>query len=74
MLLQKQPITNNVSYTALENYRDLLGVKDLMEIFNVSRQTIYKEIHSGKFGPPINTIGRAIKIPKVRIIQQFFNA
>lgn len=60
-------------YTAtLDGYKDLLNVKDLIEIFGVSKQTIYKEIQNGKFGDPI-TIGRAIKIPKNYIVQRYFN-
>jgi len=48
----------------LDKYRDLLSVEDLTEIFNVSKQTIYKKIREGKFGIPVK-IGRAIKIPKL---------
>jgi len=53
-------------------YKDLLSVDDLSSIFNVSRQTIYKEIKNGKFGQPIQ-IGRAFKVPKIYIIQRYFN-
>jgi len=52
-------------------YKDLLSVKDLSEIFRVTKQTIYKEIHNGKFGQPIQ-IGRAYKIPKSYILQRYF--
>ena len=55
----------------LENYKDLLSIKDLSEIFDVSKQTIYKEIQNGKFGKPIQ-IGRAFKIPKIYILQKYF--
>ena len=55
----------------LENYRDLLSVKDLTEIFCVSKQTIYKQIEQGLFGNPIQ-IGRAFKIPKMFIWNKFF--
>ena len=57
----------------LSEYRDLLSVKDLANIFDVSKQTIYKEMKCGKFGTPIK-IGRAFKIPKKFIIQKYFNA
>ena len=56
----------------LENYRDLLSAKDLSEIFEVSKQTIYKEIKQGKFGKPIK-IGRVYKIPKAYILQKYFD-
>jgi len=54
------------------DYNDLLSVNDLSKIFNVSKQTIYKELHNGKFGQPIQ-IGRAYKIPKTYIVQRYFN-
>jgi len=66
-----QPGRLVVNQSALDGYRDLLSVKDLTEIFGVSRQTIYKELKSGKLGSPI-AIGRAIKIPKVYLIQRYF--
>jgi len=60
-----------IAGSALPQYRDLLSVADLAEIFGVSKNTIYKEIHEGKFGTPIQ-IGRAFKIPKTYIINKFF--
>ena len=54
-----------------KKYRDLLSVKDLGKIFDVSEATIYKEIKRGKFGTPIN-IGRAFKIPRTYIFDKFF--
>lgn len=56
---------------ALEAYPDLLSVEHLVEIFGVSKQTIYKNIRDGKFGTPIN-IGRAFKIPRMYVINTFF--
>jgi len=53
----------------LSKYKDLLSVQDLMEIFNVSHVTIYKEIKQGKFGTPIR-IGRCFKIPKIYIYKK----
>ena len=44
----------------LAGYRDLLSVDDLCAIFEVSRQTIYKEIRRGKFGETVQ-IGREYK-------------
>ena len=55
----------------LEKYRDLLSVQDLMEIFGVSKNTIYSEIKNGKFGTPIK-IGRAFKIPRMYIWNKYF--
>ena len=55
----------------LSEYKDLLTVEDLSKIFEVSKNTIYKEIRSCKFGSPIQ-IGRAYRIPKMYIIKKFF--
>jgi len=59
------------SAKSFEQYPDLLSVQHLMEIFNVSRQTIYKEMHAGKFGTPIQ-IGRALKVPRMFVWNKFF--
>jgi len=56
----------------LENYKDLLSVRDLVEIFGVSKQTIYKNIKDGKFGTPIR-IGRAFKIPRIYVWKKYFS-
>ena len=56
---------------ALSDYKDLLNVQDLTEIFGVSKQTIYKELKDGKFGTPI-FIGRTFKIPRLYILNKFF--
>ena len=55
----------------LNKYNDLLSVRDLMKIFDVSKATIYKEIKQGKFGTPI-CIGRSFKIPRIYIYNKFF--
>ena len=55
----------------LDKYNDLLSVQYLMEIFSVSKATIYKEIRVGTFGTPI-CIGRAYKIPRKYIWDKFF--
>ena len=55
----------------LAGYKDLLSVDDLCSIFEVSRQTIYKEIRRGKFGEIIH-IGKAYKFPKAYVVQKYF--
>ena len=62
---------NSTESAALSEYRDLLSVADLAKIFEVSKQTVYKEIKDGKFGTPIQ-IGRAFKVPKIFVIDRFF--
>ena len=56
----------------LENYKDLLSVKDLSEILSVSKQTAYREIKNGKFGEPLK-FGREYRIPKIYILQRYFH-
>ena len=56
----------------LDGYKDLLSTRDLSEIFQVSQQTVYKEMKEGKFGTPI-IIGRAYKVPKIYILQRYFH-
>ena len=68
---RKQP---NDSYELiLTEYNDLLNVRDLMEIFDASQQTIYQKIKDGTFGTPIK-IGRAYKVPKITVLDRFFCA
>ena len=55
----------------LTEYKDLLSVQDLSQIFEVSEQTIYKEIKQGKFSSYMK-IGRKYLFPKVEIFRQFF--
>ena len=55
----------------LIEFNDLLSADDLSRIFNVSIQTIYKELRENKFGDPIK-VGRTYKIPKRYIIEKFF--
>jgi excisionase family DNA binding protein len=63
---------NNVSMQSpLDNYKDLLSVENLAEIFETTKNTIYKEIQRGKFGSPIK-IGRKYRIPKTLVREKFF--
>jgi len=68
--LEKKP--NNVYGMILTEYKDLLSVKDLMNIFGASQQTIYKKMKCGEFGNPIR-IGRTYKIPKLHLLNKYFN-
>ena len=53
--------------TLLENNPDFMHY----QIFDVSEQTIYKEMKEGKFGIPIK-MGRAYKVPKIYVLQRYF--
>ena len=63
-------MNNTPSIIGLENYPDMLTTKHLAEIFGVSKNTIYKEIQTGKFGTP-ERIGRQLMIPKLYIWNRF---
>ena len=52
--------TNTKSHEILCGYKDLLSVENLSSIFEVSKNTIYKELKAGKFGEPIQ-VGRSIQ-------------
>jgi len=76
-IMAKQAVNNEIhNYESkqhvLSEYRDLLSVEDLSRIFDVSKNTIYKSIQEGEFGTPIR-IGRAYKVPRIFIINKFFN-
>lgn len=62
---------SNKYTNVLDNYKDLLSVNDLAEIFETTKATIYKEIQRGKFGKPIK-IGRKYKIPKMFVYEKYF--
>jgi predicted DNA-binding protein YlxM (UPF0122 family) len=66
-------IEQNKNYRGLADYKDLLSVEDLTEIFETTKATIYKEIKRGKFDAPIK-IGRKYKIPKVLVYEKFFKS
>jgi len=55
---------------ALDNYGDLLTVKNLSEIFFASKQTIYREIQKGVFGTPV-MMGRQYLFPKGYIVERY---
>jgi len=62
---------NGVSKSnTLDNYGDLLTVKELSEFLGISKQTVYGEIKMGKFGIPIR-FGRSYRIPKKYIAQRY---
>ena len=72
--MSSQPQENhNPTLPPLKDYKDLLNAKNLAEIFGVTKQSIYKELKSKKFGKPIK-IGRTYKVPKIYILQKYFSA
>jgi len=56
----------------LDKFNDLLSVKDLSQIFNVDRKSIYKEIQKGSFGVPIK-MGNKFQIPKAFVLNKYFH-
>lgn len=51
----------------LENYPDLLEVKDIFSILRIGRKTAYQLLNSGKI--PHSRIGRIYKIRKDAVIE-----
>ena len=47
-----------------EKMKQMLKVKDIQHICNISRSEAYKLVNSGEF--PIVRIGRAIRIPQLK--------
>lgn len=51
----------------LENYSDVLQIKDIMDILNIGRNSAYKLIGNGSIKSL--RIGRNIRIPKIYLIE-----
>lgn len=51
----------------LNDYRDVLTVKDVCEILRIGRKTAYDLLKSGKLA--YRKIGRCYKIPKETVIE-----
>lgn len=49
----------------LSQYKDVLTVKDIMEILQIGRNSAYKLVNSGSFR--ILKIGKQIRIPKASL-------
>jgi len=62
---------NLIRSSLLEHYGDLMSVRDLASFLGVSRQTVYGELRSGKFGRPLK-FGREYRVPKAYIQQRYF--
>ena len=50
----------------LENYNDVLRIKDIMDILEIGRNSAYKLISNGSIKSLI--IGRNIRIPKIYLL------
>ena len=51
----------------LENYSDVLEIKELCEILRIDRKTAYRLLHNGELS--YRKIGRHYKIPKESVIK-----
>jgi excisionase family DNA binding protein len=56
---------------SINEYRDLLTVEEVAEVFRVHKSTVYKLIKSGELRAL--KLGREYKCPKSYIIDNFFN-
>jgi len=63
---------SNEKSEMLRGYRDLLTTQDLSEILGISKQTVYCEIRSGKFGEPLK-FGREYRISKLYLIEKYIH-
>jgi excisionase family DNA binding protein len=57
---------------SINEYRDLLTVDEVAEVFRVHKSTVYKLIKSGQIRAI--KLGREYKCPKSCIIESLFNA
>lgn len=57
---------NDVYDIIFKNYPDVLNVKQVSEIFDVSTKTIYKQIKNGEL--QCIKVGREFRIPKIAIL------
>jgi len=73
MTMNRENVQSNDYTSVLDYYNDLLSAADLTNIFNTTKNTIYKEIRNGKFGEPVK-IGRKYVIPKIIVYERFFKA
>ena len=64
---------HNSENPVLSEYKDILSAEDLMSIFGVSKNTIYKEIRNGAFGIPTK-IGRTYVVPKTNVLNKYFKS
>ena len=60
-------IAGKTDDTMLQNYPDILDVKQVSELLNVSSKTVYRLINEGKLASL--KVGRAFKIPKIHLLQ-----
>lgn len=55
----------------LENYKDILNIKELCEAIDVGKNTAYKLLNTGEIKSV--RIGKVYKIPKVWVVDYILN-
>jgi len=55
----------------LENYKDILNIKELCEAIDIGKNTAYKLLNTGEIKSV--RIGKVYKIPKVWVIEYILN-
>jgi len=63
-------VKNNLP-SVMEQFGDLMSVKDLSKLLGISSQTVYKEIKSGTFGKPLK-FGREYRVAKINVMDICF--
>ena len=62
-----ESVERNMYQSAFKDYPDVLDVKQVSEILNVSTKTIYRLLRVGEIGSL--KIGREFRIPKVNLLR-----
>ena len=60
-------IAGKTDNTKFQDYPDVLDVKQVSKLLNVSSKTVYRLINDGKLASL--KVGRAFKIPKIHLLQ-----
>ncbi len=55
----------------LENYKDILNIKELCEAIDIGKNTAYKLLNTGEIKSV--RIGKVYKIPKVWVVDYILN-
>ena len=55
----------------LENYKDILNIKELCEAIDIGKNTAYRLLNTGEI--KFVRIGKVYKIPKVWVIEYILN-
>lgn len=61
--------TNDIYNVVLKSYPDVMNVRQVSEILDVSTKTVYKQLKNGDL--QYIKVGREFRIPKIAILKYF---